>query len=317
MKKSKLKWQFTGQKQLGCSSGKICRNICWKKSTGCFADAWVPFRFLHLHFLPGATQSTRGNVVNFCYDRLRDNPTIAKHFVYLSHSHKSSGILKKKKEGKKKNILVFWWYRPLPPAASCADTWQASISILIVKSAPVIKPDALLKTPRKKLFRQFRFFRQHSKAEVRWAAGGGRVGKLISKLCLMVKRSFCFERNWISACLNLSIPWNWSSFDLSGVQKVPSEALLALGWLEILRPDPAYYSHSWSGAEGVLFNLFLHLPALITGSSHYRWLIVWARPPLLYSACFVRTLIKSYSRARWPTIVSDTIWRLPRKGIIC
>ena len=33
-----------------------------------------------------SAQSTQGNVVNFCYDRLRDNPTIAKHFVYLSHS---------------------------------------------------------------------------------------------------------------------------------------------------------------------------------------------------------------------------------------
>ena len=48
-----------------------------------------------------SAQSTQGNVVNFCYDRLRDNPTIAKHFVYLSHSHKSSRILKEKK----KNIL--------------------------------------------------------------------------------------------------------------------------------------------------------------------------------------------------------------------
>ena len=52
------------------------------------------------------TQSTLGNVVNFCYDRLRDNPTIAKHFVYLSHSHKSSRILKQKKE-KYSGLVVF------------------------------------------------------------------------------------------------------------------------------------------------------------------------------------------------------------------
>ena len=83
---------------------KICRNICWKKSTGCFADAWVPFRFLQPHFLL-ETQSTRGNVVNFCYDRLRDNPTIAKHFVYLSHSHKSSRILKQQKKEKYSGLV--------------------------------------------------------------------------------------------------------------------------------------------------------------------------------------------------------------------
>ena len=52
------------------------------------------------------TQSTQGNVVNFCYDRLRDNPTIAKHFVYLSHSHKSSRILKAEKE--KAREKIFW-----------------------------------------------------------------------------------------------------------------------------------------------------------------------------------------------------------------
>ena len=91
-----------------------------------------------------------------------------------------------------------------------ALTLDRSISILIVKSGPVIKPDTPQNTDPQKLFAKF--FR-HSKAEVRLAAGG--EGKLISKLCLMVKRSFCCGRNWISACLNLSIPWNWSSFDLS------------------------------------------------------------------------------------------------------
>ena len=65
---------------------KICLNICRKKSTGCFAGPWVPFRFLRVPVLTPPPQSTQGNVVNFCYDRLRDNPTIAKHFVYLSHS---------------------------------------------------------------------------------------------------------------------------------------------------------------------------------------------------------------------------------------
>ena len=168
-----------------------------------------------------------------------------------------------------------------PLAASCADTWQVHFNSYRQISA-CHKTRHSSKHGSSKTFRQFTFFRQHSKAEVRWGRGG-RAGKLISKLCLIVKRSFCFGRNWISACLNLSIPWNWSSFDLSGVQKVPSEAL-ALGWLEILRPNPAYYSHSWLW-EGVLFNLFLHLPALITGSSHYKWLIVWAPPPLLYGAC--------------------------------
>ena len=91
--------------------GKICLNICWKKSTGCFAGAWVPFRFLLPTSYSSLLQSTQGNVVNFCYDRLRDNPTIAKHFVYLSHSHKSSRILKQQKGKSRsfflaKNILV-------------------------------------------------------------------------------------------------------------------------------------------------------------------------------------------------------------------
>ena len=87
---------------------------------------------------PSLLQSTQGNVVNFCYDRLRDNPTIAKHFVYLSHSHKSSGILKQQKGKSRsffwtKNILVGVFrsqqlaglvIAPPPLAASCADIWQ-------------------------------------------------------------------------------------------------------------------------------------------------------------------------------------------------
>ena len=108
--------------------------------------------------LTGApTQSTQGNVVNFCYDRLRDNPTIAKHFVYLSHSHKSSRILKAEKEKAK----IFWTGLVVFRSQRCdsAPHWQhpaltldRSISILIAKSAPVIKPDTPQNTEPQKLF---------------------------------------------------------------------------------------------------------------------------------------------------------------------
>ena len=43
----------------------------------------MPFRFLLPTSYSSPTQSTQGNVVNFCYDRLRDNSTIAKHFSYV------------------------------------------------------------------------------------------------------------------------------------------------------------------------------------------------------------------------------------------
>ena len=102
----KLKWQFTGQKQLRFlgSSKNLSEHLSEEVN-------WLFCRRLSALSLPppplltGApTQSTQGNVVNFCYDRLRDNPTIAKHFVYLSHSHKSSRILKAEKEKAK----IFW-----------------------------------------------------------------------------------------------------------------------------------------------------------------------------------------------------------------
>ena len=100
------------------------------------------------------TQSTQGNVVNFCYDRLRDNPTIAKHFVYLSHSHKSSRILKAEKEKAKIFWLVFRSQRcdSAPHWQHPALTLDRSISILIAKSAPVIKPDTPQNTEPQKLF---------------------------------------------------------------------------------------------------------------------------------------------------------------------
>ena len=123
-----------------------------------------------------------------------------------------------------------------------ALTLDRSISILIVKSGPVIKPDTPQNTDPQKLFAKF--FR-HSKAEVRLAAGG--EGKLISKLCLMVKRSFCCGRNWISACLNLSIPWNWSSFDLS--LSLSGRKVESLGTLPIGNFTPEYYSHSCHWGE--------------------------------------------------------------------
>ena len=141
----------------------------------------MPFRFLHLHFLPAVAQSTRGNVVNFCYDRLRDNPTIAKHFVYLSHSHKSSRIQKQEKR-KRKIFLGRWVVFRSQQRCDSAPHWKhpaltldRSISILIVKSAPVIKPDTPQNTPDpQKLFANSHFSAniQRRKLGERREAGG-------------------------------------------------------------------------------------------------------------------------------------------------
>ena len=162
-----------------------------------------------------------------------------------------------------------------------ALTLDRSISILIVKSGPVIKPDTPQNTDPQKLFAKF--FR-HSKAEVRLAAGGR--GNWFQNFVWWLNGHFVageIEFLHVWTCQSPEIGHRLTSRGSKMCRLKP--CWLALGWLEILRPDPAYYSHSWLW-EGVLFNLFLHLPALITGSSHYKWLIVWAPPPLLlYSAC--------------------------------
>ena len=122
-----------------------------------------------------------------------------------------------------------------------ALTLDRSISILIVKSGPVIKPDTPQNTDPQKLFAKF--FR-YSKAEVRLAAGGR--GNWFQNFVWWLNGHFVageIEFLHVWTCQSPEIGHRLTSLSLSG-RKVES-----LGTLPIGNFTPEYYSHSCHWGE--------------------------------------------------------------------